>query len=220
MFEAKRLEIGLRVDGRLLPSASPRATVEKTIERRSGSASAKTMGPTLSQVYDRYLADPTKRRSARTMLAHKTTQRVVEDVLGAETPIANITRDQCRDLLETLRWLPVNMGKKFGDIRVREAAKAAKADTSIRTINATNLNAYMARFATMMNWAVAEELIGRNPARGLQVADTIHPQDHRKPFEPCAKCFPTARPRFIASEAYCSAASNDPPERSLRQARI
>jgi len=184
MFETKRLEIGLAVEDRLLPSASVPATVEKTIERRSEKASTKTTGVTLSQVYDRYLADPTKRRSARTMLAHQTTRRVVEDVLGADTPIASITRDQCRDLLETLRWLPVNMAKKFGDVGVRDAAKTAKADRSIRTINATNLNAYMARFATMMNWAVTEELIGRNPARGLQVADTIHPQDRRKPFEP------------------------------------
>jgi len=117
------------------------------------------------------------------MLAHQTTRRVVEDVLGANTPIASITRDQCRDLLETLRWLPVNMAKKFGDVRVRDAAKAAKADRSIRTINTTNINAYMARFATMMNWAVTEEVIGRNPARGLQIAETVHPQDRRKPFE-------------------------------------
>ena len=125
MFEAKRFEIGLAVEGRLLPSASVPATVEQTIERRSEKASAQTMGLTLSQVYDRYLADPTKRRSARTMLAHETTRRVVEDVLGADIPIASITRDQCRDLLETLRWLPVNMAQKFGDVRVRDAAKAA-----------------------------------------------------------------------------------------------
>lgn len=56
-FEAKRLEIGLVVESRLLPSPSAPATVEKTIERRSERASAKTTGPTLSQVYDRYLAD-------------------------------------------------------------------------------------------------------------------------------------------------------------------
>ena len=183
MFEAKRLEIGLDVEGRLLPSASVPATVEKSIERRSEKASTKTMGVTLSQVYDRYLADPTKRRSARTMLAHQTTRRVVEDALGADTPIASISRDQCRDLLALFQWLPANANKKFGGIGVSDAAKAAQADRSIRTINATNINAYMARFATMMNWAVTEELIGRNPARGLQIAETVHPQDRRKPFE-------------------------------------
>ena len=68
-------------------------------------------------------------------------------------------------------------------MRVREAARVAKADDTIPTINATNLNAYMDRFATMLNWAVSEEYLGRNPARGLQLAETVHPQDRRKPFE-------------------------------------
>ena len=84
MFEAKRVEIGLRAEDRLLASPSVAATVGKTIDRRSEKASPTTMGPTLSQVYDRYLADPTKRRSARTMLADQTTRRVVKDVLGAK----------------------------------------------------------------------------------------------------------------------------------------
>jgi integrase len=86
-------------------------------------------------------------------------------------------------LLETLRWLPVNHSKKHGTLSVRDAAELAKRDNRIKTINPTNLNAYMARFATMMNWAVSEEYIGRNPARGLQWAETVHPQDRRRPFE-------------------------------------
>ena len=184
MFEQKRRECGLPVDDRLLAFSDSVATVASTIRGRSEVASASMNGLTLSQVYERYLQDPTKRRSERTMLAHHTTRRVVEDVLGPDKLLVRITREDCRDLFETLRWLPVNLTKKFGDIRVREAARAAKADVSIRTINATNLNAYMARFATMLNWAVAEEYLGRNPARGLQLAETVHPQDRRKPFEP------------------------------------
>ena len=184
MFEQKRLELALPYDARLLSSSDSVPTVKPTIRSRSERASAATGGLTLSQVYERYLQDPTKRRSERTMLAHYTTRRVVEDVLGTDKSIAAITREDCRDLLETLRWLPVNLAKKFGDIRVREAARTAKTDTSIRTINSTNINAYMARFATMLNWAVAEEYLGRNPARGLQLAETVHPQDRRKPFEP------------------------------------
>ncbi|WP_366416415.1 DUF6538 domain-containing protein [Novosphingobium sp. 32-60-15] len=49
-------------------SGSVPATMAKTIERRS----EKSPSPTLSKVYDRNLAAPTKRRSARTMLAHQT----------------------------------------------------------------------------------------------------------------------------------------------------
>jgi integrase len=183
MFEAKRLEVGLPVDDCLLENPESPKTVVPTIWGRSVGASVPTSGLTLSQAYEHFLGDPTKRRSDRTMLAHHTTRRVVEDVLGAKTPIAEITRDDCRELLETLRFLPVNLAKRFGDLGVREASRVAKADDTIRTINATNLNAYMARFATMLNWAVAEEHLARNPARGLQLAETVHPRDRRKPFE-------------------------------------
>ncbi len=52
MFEAKRLEIGLPVDARLLPSDSVSATVGETIGGRSRKASDATPSPTLSQTYD------------------------------------------------------------------------------------------------------------------------------------------------------------------------
>ncbi len=51
MFEAKRLEIGLPVEARLLPSPPLSETVVETIELRSQEASATTSGLTLSQVY-------------------------------------------------------------------------------------------------------------------------------------------------------------------------
>ena len=195
MFEQKRQEIGLAFEERLIGSQVDGLTVASTMKSRSGASRGKVGAPatgsstvansplTLADIYDRYLKDPTKRRSDRTMLAHHTTRRIVQDVLGATTPIAEITREACRKLLEILRWLPVNYSKKYGKLTVREAADRAKGDGQIKTINPTNLNAYMARFATMLNWAVAEEYIGRNPARGLQWAETVHPQDRRKPFE-------------------------------------
>lgn len=193
MFEATRRQMGLDYDERLIVDPEAMKTDSKTIRLRSGPASA-SVDPaspdqsdapvlTLSTIYERFLNDPTKRRSARTMLAHHTTRRVIEEVLGATTPIQVIDREACRKLLELLRWLPVNHSKKFGKLTVREATELAKADRRIKTINTTNLNAYMSRFATMMNWAVSEEYISRNPSRGLQLADTVLPQDRRKPFE-------------------------------------
>ena len=194
-FERTRRDNGLGFDDRLIipqvggdpvmtiSSRSKQASAAELKSPNGVSAATVDRGLTLSDIYDRYIKDPTKRRSARTMLAHETTRRVVQDVLGASTPIAGITREQCRDLLETLRWLPVNHSKKHGKLSVREAAALAKRDDRIKTINPTNINAYMARFATMMNWAVAEEYIGRNPSRGLQWAETVHPQDRRQPFE-------------------------------------
>ena len=95
MFEQKRREIGLAYEGRLIGQDSMGATVGATIASRSGIAPASipTAQPvtvattdeavlTLSDVYSRYVKDPTKRRSDRTMLAHDTTRRVVEDSLS------------------------------------------------------------------------------------------------------------------------------------------
>ena len=79
------------------------------------------------------------------MLAHHTTRRVMEDVLGASIPLNQISREACRELLEILRWLSVNVTKKLPRLTVREAAMLAKKDERITTINATNLNAYASR---------------------------------------------------------------------------
>lgn len=104
-------------------------------------------------------------------------------MLKPDTPIDRITREQCRDLLDILRWLPVNCGKFFGGLTAREAAARAREDRSIRTINPTNVNAYISRFAAVLNWATTEEFIARNPAKGLRWAEQTRPQDRRKPFD-------------------------------------
>ena len=194
MFEEKRRVTGLRYDERLLASNDnigfivkdwPSSTAfagDDHVIRPSRENEELPAGPTLSAIYQRYLDDPTRRRCGRTLLAHQTTRRVVEDIIGGSTPITEITRETCRDLFEILRWLPVNYSKIYSDLSAREAAAIGKSDLKIRTINPTNLNAYMARFASLLNWAVAEEYISRNPSRGLQLAETVHPQDRRRPF--------------------------------------
>ncbi|PBN41387.1 hypothetical protein SxD43FB_22075 [Sphingobium sp. D43FB] len=191
LFEEKRRAAGLRYDQRLLADndnisvatkAEPSSLGGDRVISPSRDDQQRPTAPTLSAIYQLYLDDPTRRRCARTMVAHQTTRRVVEEVVGASTPITDITRETCRDLFETLRWLPVNYSKIYNDLSARDAAAIAKSDTKIRTLNPTNLNAYMARFGSLLNWAVAEEYIARNPSRGLQLAETIHPQDRRQPF--------------------------------------
>ncbi len=96
MFEAARREAGLKYEERLPLDQVPTAPVPRTIARRSipvqpvkvEQSDIATL--TLSDSYERFLNDPTKRRSARTMLAHHTTRRVMEDVLGGSTPLNQI----------------------------------------------------------------------------------------------------------------------------------
>ncbi|WP_370690038.1 DUF6538 domain-containing protein [Phenylobacterium sp.] len=63
-------------------------------------------GASLKAVYDAYMSDPTRSWSPRTRFAYSTPRRVALAVLGEETPVRAITRAQCRDFIETLRWLP------------------------------------------------------------------------------------------------------------------
>ncbi|WP_328805822.1 site-specific integrase [Sphingobium yanoikuyae] len=194
MFEERRRVAGLAFEERLLASndnvgvasTARRSSIAIVCDDRVLSPSRETENRpdalTLSAIYQRYLDDPTRRRCARTMLAHVTTRRVVEDIIGGATPIADITRETCRDLFEVLRSLPVNYNKKYSNVSARDAAAMGKSDQKVRTINPTNLNAYMARFGSLLNWAVAEEYIGRNPSKGLQLAETVHPLDRRRPF--------------------------------------
>jgi integrase len=194
IFAEQRRDAGLRYEESLLTT---NGNVEFVTKARPSSIASvggdhlmspsrenedRPAAPTLSTIYQRYLADPTRRRCARTMLAHETTRRVVENIIGGSTPIAGITRETCRELFEVLRWLPVNYSKIYGDLSAREAAVLGKSNPQVRTINPTNLNAYMARFGSLLNWAVEEEYIDRNPSKGLQLAETVHPQERRRPF--------------------------------------
>jgi hypothetical protein len=174
LFETVRRDAGKMFDERLLSMGQDHSLIVAGIQECSPPARAvRTPSPvrkpikTLNQVYDLYLADPTKKRSKRTMLAHHTTRKIVEEVIGKDVPIADITRKNCREFLDILRWLPVNFSKTYGDASVRNVVELAKKDGNIRTINTTNINAYMSRFATMLNWAVTEEHIPKNPAKGL-----------------------------------------------------
>ncbi|KEO87797.1 hypothetical protein EH31_06475 [Erythrobacter longus] len=182
MFERTRVQNGMLPKDEVVIQATIEATASKTISVRSAKDHEPTTLMTLSEVYERFLSDPARSISDRSMLAHHTTRRVVEDVLGASTPITSIEREDCRDLLDTLRWMPRNLAKKFSGINVRDAANSARNNSEIRTINTTNVNAYMSRFATMLNWAVVEDYLGKNPARGLRIAGSVHPKDRRQPF--------------------------------------
>ncbi len=61
---------------------------------------------------------------------------------------------------------------------------AALAKTSGRTdlISPSNVNAYLNKLCGVFNWAVKEELIGRNPAQGLKVPDPTLRREKRLPF--------------------------------------
>ena len=65
---------------------------------------------------------------------------------------------------------------------LREAVAAAAKMGETRLISTANLNAYVNRFGGVLNWALDEGYIERNPVRGLKLPDPVKKRDKRRPF--------------------------------------
>ena len=137
---------------------------------------------TLAEAYRRYIDDPTRAWSSSTREAYETIRKLAIAVLGASTPVVAVSRAHCRDLLDVLRFLPANASKRFPKLTPRAAAELARTRGDIRTISAANANSLMSNMSSFLNWCVAEEVIGRNPARGLRLPDPVSKRDKRSPF--------------------------------------
>jgi len=107
---------------------------------------------------------------------------VAGEVLGLDTPLRSIDREGCRRLLDVLRWLPSNPTKRFPKLSAIQASEMAKAKKLTSTLSYASINGYMNRLSALLNFAVNEGYLDRNPARGLRVADPTHRRDRRLPF--------------------------------------
>ena len=178
-FEIARSKVGLIVDPIMLeaftepaPLASAPAIAQMEV----------STGATLGDLYDAYMDDPTRDWSPTTRMAYQTTKRLVVAILGKDTPARSITRTQCREMIEVLRWQPRNASKLFPQLSPVEIAERAKAEGRTDLINAANINTYLNKLGGVLNWAVKEEMLERNPAQGLRVPDPTARRDKRLPF--------------------------------------
>lgn len=140
-----------------------------------------SLGVTLSDAWQRYLSDPASSRSEKSALAYTTVRNLVVALIGADTQMDSVDRQDCRKVLETLRVLPRNYEKRWGEITPAAAATRAKHE-KIDPMSISNANGYMQKFSSLFNWAVKEELVARNPCRGLRIADPVADRDRRLPF--------------------------------------
>ncbi|MEA3263729.1 MAG: site-specific integrase [Pseudomonadota bacterium] len=181
-FERIRNDAGLSVDQTLLrpckddlaPALSRQNTEQPETEVRAM--------VTLGEAYTRYIDDPTHCWSASTRQAYETTRRIAVSVIGADIAINSLARAHCREYLEMLRHLPRNAAKRFPKLTLREASQRAREQGGIELISAANANVHLANFSSFLNWAVNEELLARNPMRGLRLPDDVAKRDKRHPF--------------------------------------
>nr|WP_230281896.1 site-specific integrase [Croceicoccus sp. Ery15] len=136
---------------------------------------------TFSDIANQYLDDPTSSRTAKSKAIYRTTYAAFASIFETDIPAASITREMCREALGVLQTLPSNASKRWPDLTLRELAAKARAE-GIPAMSPANVNEYMNKLSTLFNWAVKEEKITRNPAKGLRIADLVARRDKRKPF--------------------------------------
>ena len=139
---------------------------------------------TFGDAYARYLTDPTQAWSARTREAYETSRRLAVSVIGKDVPICTMSRAHVRDYLDVLRFLPRNATKRFPRLTARQAADHARERGDPNLISAANANACIGNLSSFLNWAVNEELLARNPVKGLRLPDDTAKKDKRSPFSP------------------------------------
>ncbi|CAO3448881.1 Integrase [Azospirillum largimobile] len=141
-------------------------------------------GKTIQQVYDAYMADPGVIRSGKTVLAYETVFGLLIEIIGQDTPVFDIGRETCREVMDTLRWLPPNSTKRYPNLTAREIAQKARDAGKASGLSPATVNGYMTKLSALLTWAVNEGFIDRNPAKGLGVVDTTNRKDKRQPFTP------------------------------------
>lgn len=159
-FEIVPLKVGLIVDPVVLEPFVEQAEVVSAPVVVEAEA---TTGITLGDLYDAYM-------------------RIVLSILGRDTPVRSITRSQCREMIEVLRWQPRNASKLFPKLSPVEIAERSKAEGRADLINPANINTYLNKLGGLLNWAVKEEVLDRNPAQGLRVPDPTARRDKRLPL--------------------------------------
>jgi integrase len=137
---------------------------------------------TFRDLFDLFMADPSRARVRKTDMVYATLFDMASALWGADRPLRAIDREACRDLLDLLRWLPSNPTKRFPKLTAVQAARMAKAKGLTSTLSPASINGYLNKLRAILNFAVREELLERNPAKGLGVVDPVRSRDKRLPF--------------------------------------
>ncbi len=146
------------------------------------SIAPKNNGITLEQAFAMFVSDPSKNRAQTTMMRYHEIMPVVYEVIAPTTPVRQIDRAMCRRFLEMIQWLPANATKRFPNVSTKEICERAKSQKIKRLLSPQTINFYMVNLTAVLNFAVNEEWMDKNPAKGLRVADPVRAKDKRLPY--------------------------------------
>lgn len=135
----------------------------------------------MGDLMEKYLSNPRVSRAAGTVKNYRLIGRAIKEVIGNETFVDEVTREQCRVISEILLKLPSNAHKKIKFETLADAVRIGK-EKSLPVLSDNTFNTYMHKFHALFDYAVRETYMPQNPAKGLTVQSIMKAKDRRHPF--------------------------------------
>jgi integrase len=173
-------------DKRIVARFAHRAPIQ--LNPRFSQLSAQSEVSERKSISLRELADKFEEERAQTQ--HSPTAKLRRDahlamvcaVLGDETDIRGVTRDDAKRFRDVLARWPSNSTKRFPKLGVNQILALPDDKIGARLAPPT-ANAYLQTFCAMFDMAVQERLVVSNPARGLRFRGGGHSEADRHPFD-------------------------------------
>lgn len=127
-------------------------------------------GLVLEKLIEKYLDDPGRARSTKTVTGYAVIFRALKELLGANKPVGDVTREDCRRVRDMLMKLPANATKRFPKLSLEKAAEKAERE-GLPPISPGTATSYLQNLSALFRWAVQEGFCAVNPAEALKVAD-------------------------------------------------
>lgn len=153
---------------------------------------------TLGEAMDQFIAEKALTLKGKTITLYRARVQIIAEALDRERLLHEITRDDCRRVRdEVIVKLPAHFRRRFPTAKIGRAIEVAEQKGLPRYSRATQ-SLFVEVMATFFRWAVDQELIGRDPAKGLRLSRGG--DEERKAFDTAQLKNLLAAPVFAGSK--------------------
>lgn len=88
--------------------------------------------------------------------------RILKEIAGAATPVAQVSREHARRVQDLLSKLPPNSTKKFANFPLEQVAALAM-ERRVKLLERKTAENILRNLSAFFSWAIKEHYIARNP---------------------------------------------------------
>jgi integrase len=137
---------------------------------------------TVKELFAEYMKDPTTVRGLSTQKNYQIILRALEEQLGSDKYVHEITQEDAEQIRDLLLRSPTNAKKMAPGKTLEEAADLAPVHGWSLLSRAT-VNVHLSKLNAVMRYATRKKYTLENPATNLLLAEKEKKKDKRKPFD-------------------------------------